>query len=172
LLAAAGAALQQADVLVVSAGSSVSTRDLTARVIDGLGAPGVLVHGLALKPGKPTILAVCGGKPVIGLAGNPVGAMVVAELVITPLLARMLGNPTPPTRRAVAATLARNIQSAPGREDHVPVRLLEREGAMWAEPVLGKSNLIYTLIRADGEVLVPIDSNGLHQGEAVHVRLF
>jgi molybdopterin molybdotransferase len=172
LLAAAGAALHQSDVLVISAGSSVSTRDLTARVIDGLGAPGVLVHGLALKPGKPTILAVCGGKPVIGLAGNPVGAMVVAELVITPLLARMLGNPTPPARRAVAATLARNIQSAPGREDHVPVRLLEREGAMWAEPVLGKSNLIYTLIRADGEVLVPIDSNGLHQGEAVHVRLF
>jgi molybdopterin molybdotransferase len=172
LLAAAGAALQQADVLVISAGSSVSTRDLTARVIDGLGAPGVVVHGLALKPGKPTILAVCGGKPVIGLAGNPVGAMVVAELVLTPLLARMQGNQTPPVRRAVSATLARNIHSAPGREDHVPVRLLEREDEMWAEPVLGKSNLIYTLIRADGEVLVPIDSNGLHQGEAVQVRLF
>ena len=172
LLAAAGAALQQADVLVISAGSSVSTRDLTARVIDGLGAPGVVVHGLALKPGKPTILAVCGGKPVIGLAGNPVGAMVVAELVLTPLLARMQGNPTAPSRRAVAATLTRNIHSAPGREDHVPVRLQEREDGMWAEPVLGKSNLIYTLIRADGEVLVPIDSNGLHQGEVVDVRLF
>jgi molybdopterin molybdotransferase len=172
LLAAGRAALEQSDVLVISAGSSVSTRDLTARVIDRLGAPGVLVHGLALKPGKPTILAACDGKPVIGLAGNPVGAMVVAELVITPLLARMQGNQTPPARRGVAAMLARNIQSAPGREDHVPVRLQEREDGLWAEPVLGKSNLIYTLIRADGEVLVPLDSNGLHQGDLVNVRLF
>ena len=74
---ATGAALQEADVLVISAGSSVSTRDLTSEVINHLGAPGVLVHGVAVKPGKPTILGVCDGKPVLGLPGNPVSALAI-----------------------------------------------------------------------------------------------
>jgi molybdopterin molybdotransferase len=172
LLAAAQAALEESDVLVLSAGSSVSVRDLTARVIAALGNPGVVVHGLALKPGKPTILAVCDGKPVIGLPGNPVSAMVVGGLILEPLLARLQGDTSPPARPRVSATLARNVSSAPGREDYVPVRLLEREGRVWAEPVFGKSNLIYTLVRADGEVLVPLDATGLHEGEPVEVRLF
>lgn len=172
LLSAARATLDRADILVLSAGSSVSTRDLTAAVVNELGRPGVLVHGVALKPGKPTILGVCAGKPVLGLPGNPVSAMVAAELFLRPLLAHLQGMTEPPAGRYVAATLARNVSSQAGREDHVPVKIIEQDGKVWAEPVLGKSNLIYTLVRANGMIEVPLDANGLHRGDPVRVRMF
>jgi len=172
LVGAARAALESADVLVISAGSSVSTRDLSAEVINSLGKPGVLIHGLALKPGKPTILGVCDGKPVIGLPGNPVSAMVVAGLFLVPVLGHLLRLTTPASQRRVTATLTHNISSVPGREDYVPVGLAERDGALWAEPVFGKSNLIYTLVRSDGMLRVPLNSSGLYRGEQVVVELF
>jgi len=172
LLSTARAALETADVLVISAGSSVSTRDLTADVVNNLGKPGVVVHGIAVRPGKPTVLGVCSGKPVIGLPGNPVSAMVVAGLFLVPILRRMQGMVNPPARRRETAMLGHNISSVPGREDYVQVRLVERGGQLWAEPVFGKSNLIYTLIKAEGMVCVPLDSNGLHKGELVEVELF
>ena len=161
-----------ADALVISAGSSVSTRDLTADVVNRLGQPGVLVHGVSVKPGKPTILGVCDGKPVIGLPGNPVSAMVVAGLFLAPVVWRLQGVVSPPERRRVTARLAHNIASVPGREDYVSVKLVEREEQLWADPVFGKSNLIYTLVKADGLLRVPLDSNGLHEGELVEVQLF
>jgi molybdopterin molybdotransferase len=161
-----------ADALVISAGSSVSTRDLTADVVNRLGRPGVLVHGVSVKPGKPTILGICDGRPVIGLPGNPVSAMVVAGLFLVPVVWRLQGVVSPPERRRVMARLAHNIVSVPGREDYVPVKLVEREGQLWADPVFGKSNLIYTLVKADGLLRVPLDSNGLHEGELVEVQLF
>jgi len=172
LFAAARAGLDSADALVISAGSSVSTRDLTADVVNRLGQPGVLVHGVSVKPGKPTILGVCDGKPVFGLPGNPVSAMVVADLFLTPVLWRLQGVNTPPGRRRVTAKLAHNVASVPGREDYAPVKLAVRDGQLWAAPVFGKSNLIYTLVKADGLVRVPPDSNGLHEGEWVEVELF
>jgi molybdopterin molybdotransferase len=186
----AAAALAQADVLIISAGSSVSTRDITARVIDGLGRPGVLVHGVAMHPGKPTILASAAGKPVFGLPGNPVSTMVAFDLFVRPALERMLGilatentedknEPHAPfsvaSVRSVAtiqARLARNVASHPGSEDFVPVRLAERDGELWAEPVFGKSNLIFTMARADGMLRVPLDRAGLYAGDEVVVRLF
>lgn len=164
--------LDEADALVISAGSSVSVRDLTARVVNGLGEPGVLVHGVSVKPGKPTILGVCGTKPVIGLPGNPVSAMVVAGLFLVPLLYRLQGREHPPSPLLAKAKLSCNVPSISGREDHVPVRLVERNGELWADPVFGKSNLIHTLVKADGLAGVPLDSNGLHEGEWVEVRLF
>jgi molybdopterin molybdotransferase len=185
LQAAAAQALAQADVLVMSAGSSVSVRDMTAQVIDGLGRPGLLVHGVSVKPGKPTILAVCDGKPVFGLPGNPVSAMVIFDLFVTPTIGSLLGAGEARKTR-VPARLARNIASATGREDIVQVRLESRTGSvgpsgglrtdrpepeLWAVPVLGKSNLIYTLIRSEGVVRVPLDSNGIAQGEWVMVDL-
>jgi molybdopterin molybdotransferase len=173
LQAAAVQALAQADLLVMSAGSSVSVRDMTAQVIDGLGKPGILVHGVSVKPGKPTILAVCDGKPVFGLPGNPVSAMVIFDLFVTPTIRSLLGAGDARTTR-VPARLARNIASASGREDIVQVRLEARPGdpEVWAVPVLGKSNLIYTLIRSEGSVRVPLDSNGIAQGEWVMVELY
>lgn len=169
---AARAALDDGDALVLSAGSSVSARDMTAQVIGGLGQPGVLVHGVSLKPGKPTILAVCDGKPVFGLPDNPVSAMVVADLFITPTLWRRQGLARPVAPRSVMARLARNVASTPGREDYVQVRLVERGGEVWAEPVFGKSNLIYTLVKADGLMVVSLDANGVQEGEIVEVRMF
>jgi len=169
--AAAARAIAECDLLIFSAGSSVSYRDMTADVIAGLGAPGVLVHGVSVKPGKPTIIAVCDGKPVFGLPGNPVSAMVIFDLFITPTIQAMLGTAAAPQRR-VQARLARNIASDTGREDYVQVRLEERDGELWAVPVFGKSNLIYTLVNADGTVKVALDSNGIRAGEMVEVALY
>ncbi len=171
LEAAAERAFPECDLLILSAGSSVSLRDMTAQVIATLGEPGVLVHGVSLKPGKPTILAVCDGKPVFGLPGNPVSCMVTFDLFVVPTLARLSGARTPP-RRVVSARLARNVASATGREDYVQVRLEQRDEGVYAVPVFGKSNLIYTLIRADGMLKVPLDKGGLAAGESVDVVLF
>ncbi|HEY4691087.1 MAG TPA: gephyrin-like molybdotransferase Glp [Anaerolineae bacterium] len=172
LYRAARSALDESDALVLSAGSSVSVRDMTSDVIGKLGKPGVLVHGVSIKPGKPTILAVCNGKPVFGLPGNPVSAMVVADLFLTPTLWRIQGLAQPQAPRSIRARLARNVASTPGREDYVQVKLVERDGEVWAEPIFGKSNLIYTLVKADGLMVVPLDANGMQAGESVDVRLF
>ncbi|HET7090386.1 MAG TPA: gephyrin-like molybdotransferase Glp [Anaerolineae bacterium] len=169
---AARSALDGSDALVLSAGSSVSARDMTSRVIDRLGKPGVLVHGVSIKPGKPTILAMCDGKPVFGLPGNPVSALVVADLFLTRTLWRMQGLAQPAIYRSVHARLTRNVASTPGREDYIQVKLVERGGELWAEPVLGKSNLIFTLVKADGLMVVPLDANGVQEGELVEVRVF
>ncbi len=173
LYQAARSLIDQCEALVLSAGSSVSVRDMTSEVIERLGQPGVLVHGVSIKPGKPTILAVCNGKPVFGLPGNPVSALVVGDLFITPTLWRMQGCDQPSsTRQVVQARLAHNLSSVPGRVDYIQVKLIERDGETWAEPVFGKSNLIYTLVKSDGMLIIPIDANGLQAGELVEVRLF
>jgi molybdopterin molybdotransferase len=160
------------DVVLITAGSSVSARDMSVDVIQALGAPGVLVHGIAVKPGKPTILAVAEGVPVIGLPGNPVSALVVGGLILRPLFAHLMGlseaQPTP----TVTARLAANVASQTGREDYQPVRLI-REGGLWiAEPVHGRSNLIFTLVRSVGMVRIPPESTGLEAGADVEVMLF
>jgi molybdopterin molybdotransferase len=172
LKAAAARALAEADVVIISAGSSVSVRDITGDVINELGEPGVLVHGISFRPGKPTILAICDNTPVIGLPGNPVSAMVVFELLVTPMLWRWQGLTRPPESRTVKARLARNVASVAGREDRVQVRLEEREDGLWADPVFGKSNLIFTLVKAHGLIKIPLDKTGLSAGELVEVRLY
>jgi molybdopterin molybdotransferase len=164
--------LDQGDMLVFSAGSSVSSRDMTAAVIESLGSPGVLAHGISLKPGKPTIVGMVNGKPALGLPGNPVSAMVVFELLVRPAIYLLSGCARPPATNTVQARLARDIPSQSGREDYVQVRLAYQNGTLSAEPVFGKSNLIYTLIRADGTVKVPLDKGGLYGGEEVSVRLY
>jgi molybdopterin molybdotransferase len=172
LQSAAEAALAQADMLVLSAGSSVSVRDMTAEVVNGLGKPGLLVHGVAVKPGKPTILAVAEGKPIIGLPGNPVSAMVIADLFVVPTVYRLQGCVHPPERQSARARLTHNLPSQAGRVDYVPTRLVTRNGEQWAEPVFGKSNQIFTLVFADGMVMIPSEANGVSAGEMVEVRLF
>jgi len=171
LVQAARDGLRQADIVVISAGSSASARDMTADVIRSLGEPGVLVHGVALRPGKPTILGVVNGKPIFGLPGNPSSAMVTFELFVTPCIYRLSGC-RQPLRRFVKARLTRNIASAAGREDYVPVKLHEQDGEMLAEPVFGKSNLLSNMMRADGMAQVPLDRNGLAEGESALVIPF
>ena len=172
LKAAAVKGLTETDVVVMSAGSSVSVRDMTGDVINELGQPGVLVHGISFRPGKPTVLAVCDGKPVIGLPGNPVSAMVVFGLLVAPMLWRWQGLTHPPEPHMVQARLTRNVASVAGREDRVQVRLEQREDGLWADPVFGKSNLIFIMVKADGMIKVPLDKNGLSAGEQVEVRLY
>ncbi len=161
-------ALADCDAVVITAGSSASTRDLTAAVIGEMGAPGVLVHGINIRPGKPTILAVCDGKAVIGLPGNPVSALVVAGLFVKPVCQRLLGV-QPRALPPVEAALAVNLASQAGREDYIPVRLLENPDGWLADPIFYKSNLIFSLARADGLLHIPADATGYAAGDRVKV---
>jgi molybdopterin molybdotransferase len=172
LYEAARRAQGECDLVVITAGSSVSARDMTAQVVERLGKPGVLVHGIAIRPGKPTILAIADGLPVLGLPGNPVSALVVGRLFILPILQRLLGLRRPIPHPGVSATLTTNLASETGREDYVPVRLVHGDHGWQAEPVFGRSNLIFTLVRADGWIRIPPEATGLGAGEQVWVTLF
>lgn len=166
-------ALVQDDIIVISGGSSVGTRDVTAAVLNSFGDPGVLVHGVAVKPGKPTIIAVVRGKPVFGLPGHPVSAMVLSDLFLVPAVRHLLGaGPDDGRKPSLTARLSRSLASAAGRVDYIRVALAERDGELWAEPVLGKSGLISTMVRADGFVVIAAAKEGLAAGEQVEVVLF
>ena len=171
-LDAARAAIADTDVLVFSAGSSLSTRDMTARVFNELGEPGVILHGISVKPGKPTVVGVADGKPLFGLPGNPVSALIVFDLIVAPAIGILSGDHAPAKAREVIAILAEDVPSESGREDHVPVQIAGQRPVPLATPVFGKSNLIYTLVRADGVVRVPAESGGLYAGDTVCVRMF
>ena len=173
---AAREGFEHTDMLVISAGSSVSARDCTVDIVAALGEPGVLVHGLSLRPGKPAIVGLCDGKPVIGLPGNPVSAMVVCNLLVRPTVFRLAGCAAPPEPPTTTAILGQDVPSAAGREDFVPVRLempaadSSEDALPTAHPVWGKSGLIFTLVRADGVLRVPPDFAGIYAGERVQVR--
>jgi molybdopterin molybdotransferase len=162
------AALAGADVLVVSAGSSVGARDATAAAVEALGEPGIWCHGLALRPGKPTILAECEGVPVIGLPGNPRSALVVFRLVGMPIVREVGGWTEAPVEPFVQARLARDLPSAAGRLDIVQVELAGGE----AVPLFGSSSLLSVLTAADGYLVVPESATGLAAGSEVEVRLY
>lgn len=181
-------ALSESDLVIITAGSSASTRDLTAHVIRSLGEPGVLVHGINTRPGKPTILGACNGKAVIGLPGNPVSALVNGYLFVVPVIEKLLGQ-LPRPKSSVLARLTVNLSSQAGREDWWPVRLTTeiqshevsktpvirdaviRKPDLRAEPIFGKSNLIFTLASADGLLRIHADATGLSAGEVVEVFL-
>lgn len=174
LLAAARIALGECDALLVSGGSSAGVRDVTVDVLGALGEPGVLAHGIYLKPGKPTLVAVCDGKPVLGLPGNPASALAVFREVVTPLLAHLRGEERAPWQtapRVVEAVMERSVASATGRLELVPVSLRVEGDALVASPVMGKSSLIGTLVRADGQVRVGEGTEGIEKGERVTVEL-
>ncbi len=164
-------ALDECDLIVITAGSSASTRDLTAQVIDDLGIPGVLVHGVNVRPGKPTILGVCEGKVLIGLPGNPVSALVIAGLFVVPVIEKMTSQSILRPKASIPAKLNLNLSSQAGREDWIAVKLIETGNGIEAEPIFGRSNLIFTLAEADGLIKIPADANGLEAGTQVEVQL-
>ena len=157
-------ALARCDAVLVSGGSSKDERDNTAAVIADLGE--VLVHGIAIAPGKPTIIGTAEGKPVIGLPGHPASAYVVLVAIVDHLFAAM--QKTTVARRTLQARLTENIPSARGREDYVRVRVREGE----ATPVFGKSGLLNTLVQSEGLVRIPASSEGFEAGEDVEVILW
>jgi len=153
-----------------TAGSSASARDLTAGVVNRMGQPGVLVHGVNVKPGKPTILAVCDGKAVIGLPGNPVSALVIARIFLIPVIEQLSGLMVGHSRLFTQARLTVNLASQAGREDYIPVKVISTPEGLAADPIFYKSNLIFMLARADGLVRIPADATGLGAGMIVDVE--
>jgi molybdopterin molybdotransferase len=160
------AAVAASDVVVVCAGSSVGMRDQTAGAVTALPNSETWCHGLAIKPGKPTLLAHSDGVPIIGLPGNPRSALVVFRLIGMPVVRRAGGWTTEPRAGTVRAALSRDLPSAAGRLDVVQVRLSD-DGV--AEPIFGSSALLSVLTAADGYLIVPEDANGLSAGEPVDV---
>ena len=173
LLAALREARDTADLVLVSGGSSVGEKDAVGWAIDEVGKPGVIVHGVKIKPGKPTILGLADGTPIIGLPGHPVSGMVIFDVFVRDLLRGLAGR-TPPRSlgKIVRARMAKAVPSAGGREDHVRVSIEQRDGALWAFPQAGKSGIITTMTRADGLVVVPLGQAGLAEGTEVDVELF
>jgi len=171
LKAALASALEGSDMVLISGGSSVGTRDYTLQVFSDLPDAEILVHGMTISPGKPTILARIGKKPVWGLPGHVVSAMVVFTAVVRPFLEHIggLGEAFASDALRIPAQMSRNVSSAQGRVEFIRVCLRQADGRLLAEPVLGKSGLINTMVRADGLVEVGMDEEGLEKGEAVEV---
>jgi molybdopterin molybdotransferase len=158
-------ALSRCDAILLSGGSSKDERDLTADLIRERGE--VLIHGISIAPGKPTIIGRVGGKPIIGLPGHPASAYVVLLAIVQPFLAAMTGRERD-RMPSVTSILAENIPSVKGREDYVRVRLSDGK----AVPEFGKSGLMNTLVRSDGLVRIPPGCEGLEEGETVEVLLW
>ncbi len=172
--------LERADGVWVSGGSSVGTKDMTLDVIARVPGSEIVFHGISVAPGKPTILALVERSgspsvPILGLPGHPVSALVIGDVFGVPLLRRQGGEPAGAAfapRHTTRARLARNIDSSPGREDYVRVRLSEEAGGLRAEPLPGKSGAVFSLVHADGYVVVDLNREGIESGEDVEVVLF
>lgn len=163
--------MEQVDCLILSGGSSVGTKDYSVEVIESLGEPGVYVHGISIKPGKPTILSQASEKPVIGLPGHPASAMIIFSLFGKAVLDRLEGG-IETEKQLTFARVTKNIPSSPGRTDFIRAKLFKAEGEWHAEPILGKSGLISTLVKSDGMIEIASQSEGVQKGELVPIRLF
>ena len=165
LRAAVARALAECDGVILSGGSSVGVKDASGRVIGGFGP--LLFHGLAMKPGKPTILGRCANKPIVGLPGHPVAAFFVTQLFVLPLLAWIGGKRERP--RWVSARLTENVSANHGRAQYCGCRLRREGETLWAEPIRTKSGLITALTAADGYFCVERDREGLMKGAQITV---
>ncbi len=165
-------ALDDCDMLLISGGSSVGARDYTVQALTSQKDARILFHGVSISPGKPTIIGTAAGKPVFGLPGNAVSAMVVFLILVRPAIEQIGGlNLTAQRHLRIPARLSRNLSSAQGRTDYVRVRLIQKTDGLWAEPVLGKSGLIHTMVKADGLVEIDSHTEGLDQGAQTGVIL-
>ena len=161
----------ESDLVLISGGSSAGARDLTRAVVERLGDPGLLFHGIAVRPGKPTVVGAHGGVPIFGLPGHPISAMVVFLVLVRPLLERMLGIAPGEGSPRVPARLADNLPSQAGREDFYQVSLRAAPGGLEAVPIFRKSGLVTAMVRGRGMVRVPPEREGLEAGELVEVEI-
>lgn len=165
--------LRVADVVLTSGGTSAGVGDLLYRLIDGLGKPGILVHGVSVKPGKPTIIAMVDGKPLFGLPGYPASALMIFDIFVSPILREMAGLEPEVERGVVEARTAERIHATEGRREYLPVNVVQdEEGGYIVYPVPGGSGAITSLAEADGFVVVPEERSFLEAGERVQVKLF
>jgi molybdopterin molybdotransferase len=164
--------LEEADAIITTGGTSVGASDLVPTAINRLGEPGILVHGVAMRPAMPTALAIVNDKPIVVLSGNPVAAFFGFEVFARPLILKMLGIENEP-RPVVTARLTRRTSTALGRKTFVRVRVFQQNGEFFAEPISARgSGIISTLTRANGYIVVPENREGLEEGETVQVHLF
>lgn len=163
-------ALSHSDAVVLSGGASVGMRDLTVEVLSSLTDTEILVHGVSISPGKPTIMARSSERAIWGLPGHVTSAMVVYTVLVRPFLHHLSGLKNPVVNsQTITALLSRNLPSAQGRADFVRVRLTPKGNRWEADPVLGKSGLIHTMVKADGLVAIDKDTEGLFAGDQVQV---
>jgi molybdopterin molybdotransferase len=164
------AALSQCDMVLISGGSSMGARDYTIEVLSALPESEILVHGISISPGKPTILARSQSQAIWGLPGQVTSTMVVFEIVVRPFI-ELIGGCLPEHKGHfnLIARLSRNVASTQGRADYVRVKLFQKDGVLWAEPVLGKSGLINTMVKADGLIEIGLNTEGLDRGDKVEI---
>ncbi len=166
-------ALKTSDVVITTGGTSVGGLDLVPDVVNGLGKPGVVVHGVALRPAMPTAVAVLEGKPVLILSGNPVAAVIGFEVFGRPLICKMLGMEKEELRPIVKAVLARRVTSVLGRKTYVRVCVTLKDGELSADPVSAKgSGSISTITQSNGYLIVPENREGVNEGETVFIHMF
>lgn len=168
-------ALEQAEVITMSGGSSVGTRDLMVDVVSGLPGVEILAHGVAIRPGKPTLLARQKEKAIIGLPGHPVSALMVAQVFLAPFLQYLQGGKLEkgPAGNRTEAVLASSVHSTIGLEEFIRVRLEQTpDGERTAYPVLGKSGMLSTMVKANGILTIPMNVEGYSKGEVVPVVEF
>ncbi len=158
------------DIIIISGGSSVGTKDITAEVINSVGKPGVLIHGVAIKPGKPTIIGKINNKPVFGLPGQPVSAMIVFKVIVEHFIKNLMGLEE--MEGYIEATLSTNIHSTQGRETYQMVTLEKEGNGYIAIPIYGKSGMITLMSKAKGYIKIDANTEGLNVGEKVRVFLF
>ena len=162
-----------ADMVITTGGTSVGAPDLVPEAVNKIGKPGILVHGIAMRPAMPTALAIINKKPIVILSGNPVAAMIGFEVFARPLICRMLGLEREESRPSVEAELTKKVLTALGRRNFVRVRVFKENSEFFAEPISARgSGLISTMTRSNGYVIVPENREGLAQGETVLVHLF
>lgn len=161
---------KEADIIFISGGSSKGQKDYTAEAIDTVGEPGTIIHGVAVKPGKPTIIGYDKKSKTImtGLPGHPVSAFIIFQLLFSNLLRKHTGASLP---GPYYAKMTRNLPGSPGRTTCVPVKLTHVGEGYEAEPVFGKSGLISILDRADGYIVIGKNKEGLLKGEQVAVHI-
>jgi len=165
--------LEKADAIITSGGTSVGGSDFVPDAVNKVAKPGVIVHGVAMRPAMPTALAVAKGKPILILPGNPVAAMIGFEVFARPLISRMMGLKRAEPRLTVKAKMTRGIATALGRRNFVRVRVFPRDDELMAEPISARgSGMISTMTKANGFVVVPENREGLEEKEQVHVQLF
>lgn len=167
--------IEESSMVLISGGSSVGTKDITEKVINDIGKPGVLFHGVALKPGKPTIGGIINNVPVLGLPGHPGAVVICFDVFVKPLVLEISGTCKEnylKRNKIIKVKISRNISSSPGREEHIAVKLEEINGELYAVPLLAKSGIISTLTLADGTVVIPLTKTGVLKDEIVDVKLF
>jgi len=175
LIRAIGEALQWSDLVLLSGGSSMGAKDIALEAILSFPDSEFIFHGISVSPGKPTIFAKACGKPIMGLPGYPVSALVIFDLFAAPVLRKIGGEEVTGINqfaKTLRATLKTNIASQVGREDYVRVTLQHDSERWLATPLPSKSGAIFTLVKADGMVRIDLNQDGLEQGEEVEVILF